>query len=61
MSELATALGLAIAIEGALYALFPQAMKQMMLRVLAEPPYTLRGAGLTAAVIGVCIVWLIRG
>ena len=61
MTDLATALGLAIAIEGALYALFPQAMKHMMLRVLAEPPGTLRTAGLTATVIGIGIVWMIRG
>jgi len=61
MADLATAIGLAIAIEGAAYALFPGAMKKMMLMVLAEPPRHLRMAGVAAAAVGVCIVWLIRG
>lgn len=61
MSDLITALGLAMAIEGALYALFPEAMKKMMGQVLAQPHGTLRAVGLAAAVLGVGIVWLIRG
>ena len=60
MTDLLTALGLAIAIEGAAHALFPGAMKRMMLRVLAEPPNHLRAAGLAAAVAGVGVVWLVR-
>ncbi len=61
MTDLMTALALAIAIEGAIYALFPDAMKRMTLNVLAQPQSTLRTAGLTAAIVGVGIVWLIRG
>ncbi|HIJ43585.1 MAG: DUF2065 domain-containing protein [Rhodospirillales bacterium] len=61
MTDFMTALALAIAIEGAIYALFPDAMKRMMLKVLAQPQGILRTAGLTAAIIGVGIVWLIRG
>lgn len=61
MSDLLAALGLAIAIEGAAYALFPGPMKKMLLRVLAEPPSHLRAAGLAAAVAGVGLVWLVRG
>ena len=61
MTDFMTALALAIAIEGAIYALFPDAMKRMMLKVLAQPQGILRTAGLTAAIIGVGIVWRIRG
>jgi len=61
MADLVAALGLAVALEGAAYALFPGAMKKMMLIVLAEPPSHLRTAGVAAAAVGVCIVWLVRG
>jgi hypothetical protein len=61
MADLLTAFGLAIALEGAAYALFPGAMKKMMLQVLAQPSGHLRNAGLAAAAIGVGVVWLIRG
>ncbi|MDH5750192.1 MAG: DUF2065 domain-containing protein [Rhodospirillales bacterium] len=61
MRDLVTALALAIAIEGALYALFPEGMKRMMLEIQGLPPQVLRGAGLGAAVLGVGIVWMVRG
>lgn len=56
-----TALGLAIVIEGVCYALFPDAMKKMMLQVLAQQASTLRAVGIGAAAVGVIIVWLVRG
>ena len=55
------ALGLAIAIEGAVYALFPDGMKRMMAEVLQQPAAVLRTAGLAAAAFGVAMVWLVRG
>lgn len=61
MTTFITALGLAIVIEGVCYALFPDAMKKMMLQVLAQPTSTLRAFGLGATILGVFIVWLIRG
>lgn len=61
MSDLFVAIGLAIAIEGILYALFPNGMKKMMLQILAQPTSSVRVAGLTAAMIGVALVWVIRG
>ncbi len=60
-SDLFAALGLALVLEGAAYALFPDAMRGMMSRVLAQPLSALRAAGLMAAVLGVFIVWLVRG
>jgi hypothetical protein len=56
-----TALGLAIAIEGIVYALFPEAMKRMVAMVIEQPAGRIRGAGIGAAVAGVFILWLVRG
>jgi len=61
MSDLIVAIGLAITIEGALYALFPDAMKRMISMVLTLPSQQIRLAGLMAAMFGVGIVWLVRG
>jgi uncharacterized protein len=58
--ELLIALALVLVIEGALYALFPDAMKRMMVTVAEQPGSALRSAGLAAATIGVGIVWLLR-
>jgi uncharacterized protein YjeT (DUF2065 family) len=60
MPDLLAALGLAIAIEGILYALFPDGMRRMMERALALPPRTIRATGLIAAVLGVGLVWVAR-
>lgn len=60
MSDLVAALGLAIAIEGILYALFPDGMRRMMERTLALPPQVIRVTGLVAALAGVGLVWLAR-
>ncbi len=61
MQDLFTALALAVAIEGIAYALFPDAMKRMMVTVLAQPSTNLRTAGLIAAALAVAVVWVIRG
>lgn len=61
MQEFMIALGLAITIEGMLYALFPDGMRRALAAALAQPPATLRMAGLVMAVFGVALIWLIRG
>jgi len=58
--DLVTALALLLVIEGALYALFPDAMKRMLARMMTLPAATLRTAGIVSAVAGVAIVWLVR-
>lgn len=58
--EVLLAVGLLLAIEGALYTLFPVAMQRMMTYALAQQPAQLRSAGLLCATIGVGIVWLLR-
>ncbi|CCQ73484.1 DUF2065 domain-containing protein [Magnetospira sp. QH-2] len=60
MELLFAALGLAIAIEGMLYALFPDGMRNMMAQIMEMPSRTLRAAGLAAAVVGVVIAWMAR-
>ena len=60
-SDLITALALVLVIEGALYALFPDAMKRVVLNIADMPAATLRNVGLVAAAVGVAIVWLVRG
>ncbi|KZM48493.1 DUF2065 domain-containing protein [Labrenzia sp. OB1] len=61
MSELMTALGLVLVVEGVLYALAPGGMKAVMRSALETPDQTLRVAGLVAAGVGVFLVWIIRG
>jgi hypothetical protein len=61
MTDILTAIGLVIAIEGILYALFPDAMKNFMIQLIAQPSANLRRAGLIAACVGVFLIWLIRG
>ncbi|WP_420549215.1 DUF2065 domain-containing protein [Curvivirga sp.] len=60
-AALATAAGLVFVLEGAIYALFPQQMKNMMVQIMSMPASNIRKGGLIAAFIGCAIVWLIRG
>ena len=61
MADLMTALGLALAIEGMAYALFPDGMRKMIAQVMEQPNSVIRTAGVVAAMVGVVIVWLVRG
>ena len=61
MNDFLTALGLVLAIEGALYAAAPSSLKRMMIIALETPDGTLRTAGVVALALGVGVVWLVRG
>ena len=61
MRDFATALALALVIEGMLYSLMPGAMQRLNAQVSVLPARALRAAGLAAACGGVAAVWLIRG
>ncbi|MFZ1151718.1 MAG: DUF2065 domain-containing protein [Xanthobacteraceae bacterium] len=61
MSDFIVALGLFFALEGLVLAAFPDGAKHMMKTVLAAPNGQLRIAGIVSAVVGVLIVWLVRG
>lgn len=61
MTELAAALGLALVIEGAAYALFPREMKRLVAMLVTQPEGFIRLAGLAAALIGLMFVVLAKG
>lgn len=60
MRDLVAALGLALAIEGLLFASFPDAMKRVMLDAAGSPRERMRLVGIASALVGVAIVWLAR-
>jgi uncharacterized protein len=61
MSDLLVALGLVFALEGLVLAAFPVAAKKAMANVLETPESTLRIIGAASAVLGLVLVWLVRG
>ena len=61
MRDFLVALGLVFVIEGIVFAAFPQAAKRAVANVLQTPDPVLRVIGLASAVVGVVLVWLIRG
>jgi uncharacterized protein YjeT (DUF2065 family) len=61
LTELLSALGLVLALEGALYAAFPGAMRRALTSIGTQPDQALRMAGLIALMGGVALVWLVRG
>ena len=60
MSELLTALALAVALEGVIYALFPESMRRFMQHVMEMSDNSLRIAGVFAAIVGVAAIAVIR-
>ena len=61
MSDFLAAIGLFFAIEGIVLAAFPLAAKRAMAAALETPEGRLRVAGIASAVVGVLIVWFVRG
>ena len=61
MSDFVVAIGLVLAIEGLVFASFPGAAKRLAANALDTPDGSLRIAGVVSAILGVLIVWLIRG
>ena len=61
MLDFFTALGLLLVIEGLFLALFPHRIRQLLEALDQIPMEVLRIFGLAAAIVGVGIVWLIRG
>jgi uncharacterized protein YjeT (DUF2065 family) len=60
-SDLVTALGLVLVIEGVLLALFPDGLKRMVAELITKPSQSLRFGGVVSAAIGVGVIWLVRG
>ena len=61
MTDFLVALGLVFAIEGLVFAALPGAAKRAMASMLDAPDATLRVVGVASAVIGVLLIWLVRG
>jgi uncharacterized protein len=61
MSDFFVALGLVFVIEGLVFAAFPEAAKRAITAVLETPDAVLRVVGLASAILGLLLVWLIRG
>ena len=60
MSELIIAFGLFLFIEGALYAIFPSKMKNMLKKIELIEVNQLRIGGLIFAIIGFIIIYYIK-
>ena len=61
MSDFVVALGLVFAIEGILFAAFPGLLKRAMAHVTDTPDGSMRLIGNGSAIVGVVLIWLIRG
>ena len=59
LEKLFLAVGLVLAFEGALYALFPSFLRSMVKQIDAGSDSALRNGGLVALGIGVGLVWLL--
>jgi uncharacterized protein len=61
MSDFLAALGLVFVIEGLIFAAFPEAAKRAMTSVLETPDVSVRLIGIGSALVGLIVVWLVRG
>jgi uncharacterized protein len=61
MTDFLAALGLVFVIEGLIFAAFPEAAKRAMTSVLQTPDLSLRLIGIGSAIVGLAMVWLVRG
>jgi len=61
MADFIVALGLVFVIEGLIFAVSPGSAKNAMAHVLETPDGPLRVVGVASAVVGVILVWFVRG
>ncbi len=61
MTDFLAALGLVFVIEGLVFAAFPAQAKRAMQSVFDTPDMSLRVIGIGSAVVGLILVWLVRG
>ncbi len=60
MRDLLAALGLALVVEGVLFAAFPEAVRRALIDAARSPRERMRVVGLLSAAAGVVVVWLAR-
>jgi uncharacterized protein len=61
MGDFLAAIGLVLVIEGLIFAAVPRAAKRLAASALEAPEGMLRITGVVCAVLGVLIVWWVRG
>lgn len=61
MSDFLVALGLVFVLEGLVFAAFPEMTKRAMESVLHVPDQMLRLVGIVSALVGLILVWIMRG
>jgi uncharacterized protein len=61
MTDFLAALGLVFIIEGLVFAAFPRAARRAAVTMAQTPDEALRVVGLLSAVLGLIVVWLVRG
>ncbi|MCU4180704.1 DUF2065 domain-containing protein [Bosea sp. BH3] len=61
MRDFIAALGLVFAIEGILFAAIPHLAKDALRSAAETPAERMRLIGIASAVLGVILVWLVRG
>ncbi|MGD9912926.1 MAG: DUF2065 domain-containing protein [Rhizobiaceae bacterium] len=61
MNDFVAAVGLLLVVEGVIYGGLPGLARRLATMVLASSENQLRLTGIAAAIIGVGIVWLVRG
>ena len=61
MTDFIAAIGVVFGIEGLAFAAFPGSTKRAMAQVFETPEAQLRAVGVGSALIGLLIVWAVRG
>jgi uncharacterized protein YjeT (DUF2065 family) len=61
MTDFIAALGLVLVIEGLMFAAFPAASKRAMAMMFETPESQLRAVGVVSAILGLIVVWFVRG
>jgi uncharacterized protein YjeT (DUF2065 family) len=61
LGDFVTGFGIALVLEGVIYALFPHRAASVWAMISSMPEQTLRALGLMSAAGGVFLVWLARG
>jgi len=58
--DLLVGVGIMLVLEGLLFTAIPNWMRSAMKSVLSSPDNILRAVGLTSAVVGLILIWLVR-
>jgi uncharacterized protein YjeT (DUF2065 family) len=61
LTDFLAALGLAIVIEGLVYAAFPEQMKKWLLQLSGQSAARIRAVALVCAAVGLVLLWMVRG